>query len=154
MNDLQCCCQNSLKSLKDFWISSFSFSLNNNNHLISARRPNLVIVNKRKRTSWIGDFAVPADPRVKIKEKEKRYKYLDLARELKKLQHMKVMVIPVIIGALGMIPKNLVRGLEELEIGGRAKTIQTTARILRKVQETHCHSDSSERPNNAGVKNS
>ena len=30
------------------------------------------------------DFAVPADPRVKLKENEKRDKYLDLARELKK----------------------------------------------------------------------
>ena len=30
------------------------------------------------------DFAVPADHRVKLKESEKKNKYLDLARELKK----------------------------------------------------------------------
>ena len=30
------------------------------------------------------DFAVPADLRIKLKECEKRDKYLDLARELKK----------------------------------------------------------------------
>ena len=30
------------------------------------------------------EFAVPADHRVKLKEKEKKDKYLDLARELKK----------------------------------------------------------------------
>ena len=30
------------------------------------------------------DFTVPADPRVKLKESEKRDKYLNLARELKK----------------------------------------------------------------------
>ena len=30
------------------------------------------------------DFAVPADHRVKLKENEKKDKYLDLARELKK----------------------------------------------------------------------
>ena len=30
------------------------------------------------------DFSVPADHRVKLKENEKRDKYLDLARELKK----------------------------------------------------------------------
>ena len=29
------------------------------------------------------DFTVPADPREKLKEKETRDKYLDLARELK-----------------------------------------------------------------------
>ena len=33
----------------------------------------------------IVDFAVPADHRVKLKECEKRDKYLDLTRELKKL---------------------------------------------------------------------
>ena len=30
------------------------------------------------------DFSVPADHRVKLKENEKKVKYLDLARELKK----------------------------------------------------------------------
>ena len=66
------------------------------------------------------DFAVPTNYRIKIKENEKRDKYLDLARELKKLWNMKVTVIPIVIGALGTIPKGFVRGLEELEIGGRA----------------------------------
>ena len=52
-------------------------------HLISARRPDLIIVNKKKRTCKIVDFAVPADHRIKLKECEKKDKYLDLARELK-----------------------------------------------------------------------
>ena len=37
---------------------------------------------KKKRTCRLVDFAVPADNRVKIKESEKRDKYLDHAREL------------------------------------------------------------------------
>ena len=53
--------------------------------LISARRPDLTIINKRKRTCKIIDFAVPADHRIKLKGREKKYKYLDLARELKKI---------------------------------------------------------------------
>ena len=54
-------------------------------HLISARRPDLAIVNKnKKRTCRIVDFAVPADHRVKPKEIEKREYYQDIARELKK----------------------------------------------------------------------
>ncbi len=52
-------------------------------HLIPARRPDLIIVNKKKRTCKIVDFAVPADHRIKLKECEKKDKYLDLARELK-----------------------------------------------------------------------
>ena len=53
-------------------------------HLISARRPDLIIINKKKkkRTCRIVDFAVPADHRIKLKECEKRDKYVDLAREL------------------------------------------------------------------------
>ena len=50
-------------------------------HLISARRPDLMIINKIKKICKIVDFAVPADHRIKLKECEKRDKYLDLARE-------------------------------------------------------------------------
>ena len=53
-------------------------------HLISARRLDLEIVNKKKRTCQIVDFAVPADFRVKMTENEKKDKYRDLARKLKK----------------------------------------------------------------------
>ena len=41
-------------------------------HLISARRPDLIIINKKKRTCKIVDFAVPADHRIKLKGFEKR----------------------------------------------------------------------------------
>ena len=53
-------------------------------HLISARRPDLITINKKKRTCKIVNFAVPADHRIKLKECEKKDIYLDLARELKK----------------------------------------------------------------------
>ena len=43
-----------------------------------------VIINQKKRTYRIVDFAVLADHKVKLKEGEKKDKYLDLARELKK----------------------------------------------------------------------
>ena len=51
------------------------------------------------------------------------------------------MVIPIVIGALGTIPKGLVKGDEDLEIRGQIETIQTTAllrsvRIPRRVRET------------------
>ena len=49
--------------------------------IISARRPDLYKINKKERTCKIVDFAVPADPRIKLKENEKKDKYLDLARE-------------------------------------------------------------------------
>ena len=39
---------------------------------------------------------------------------------------MRVTVKPIVIRTLGTIYKDWVRGLEELEIGGQAKTIQIT----------------------------
>ena len=55
-------------------------------HLISARQPDLIIImNKKEKIYRIVDFAAPADHRVKLKEYEKRDKYVDLARELKKI---------------------------------------------------------------------
>ena len=43
----------------------------------------------------------------KEKASEKKDKYLDLARELKKLWNMKVKIVPIVIGALGTITKGL-----------------------------------------------
>ena len=113
-------------------------------HLISVRRPDLIIINKKKkkkRIFKIVDFAVPADHKIKLKECEKKDKYLDLARELKNLWNMKVTIVPIVIGAFGTIAKRLLKGLEDLEVGGRVETIQMTAllrtaRILRRVLET------------------
>ena len=87
------------------------------------------------------DFAIPTDHRIKLKEYEKKAKYLDLARELKKLWNMDVTIIPIMIGAFVTVTKGLLKGLGDLEVGGRVETIQTTAllrtaRILRRVLET------------------
>ena len=51
-------------------------------HLISARRPDLIIINKKEITSRIVDFAVPGDHRVKMKECEKRDEYFALFRNI------------------------------------------------------------------------
>ena len=96
---------------------------------------------RKKRTCKIMDFAVPADHRVNLKESEKKYKYLDLAWELKKLWNIKVSFIPIVTGALSTVTEGLSKGLEDLKIWGRVDTIQTStllrlARIPRRVLET------------------
>ena len=87
------------------------------------------------------DFAVPLDHRIKLKKWEKKDKFLDLARELKKIWNMKVTIIPIVIGAFGTVTKGLLKELEDLEVRGRVDPIQTTAllrttRLLRRVLET------------------
>ena len=54
---------------------------------------------------------------------------------------MKITIIPIVIGAFGTVTKGLLKGLEDLDVGGRMETIQRkalfkTARILRRVLET------------------
>ncbi len=49
--------------------------------------------------------------------------------------------VSIVIGELGTITKGLLKGLEDLGVGGRVETIKTTAllrtaRILRRVLET------------------
>ena len=110
-------------------------------HLISARRPDLIILNKKKRTCKIVVYDVPGEHRIKLKECEKKNKYLDLVRELKKLWNMKVTIVPYVIGGFSTVTEGLLKGPEDLEVGGRVETIQTTAllktaRILRRVLET------------------
>ena len=50
-------------------------------HLISARRPDLIIINQKKRTGKIVDFSV------KLKESEQKDKYLDLLGNWKNVAH-------------------------------------------------------------------
>ncbi len=50
-------------------------------------------------------------------------------------------IIPIVIGAFGIVTKGLLKGLEDLEVGGRVEIIQTTAllrtaRILRRILGT------------------
>ena len=87
------------------------------------------------------DFAVPADHGVKLKESEKKDKYLVLARELEKLRNMKVTIVPIVISAFGTVTKGLLKRLEDLEVGRRVETTQTItllrkARMRRRVMET------------------
>ena len=44
-------------------------------------------------------------------------KYLELARELKKLWSMKVTIIPIMIGAFDTVTKGLLKEIEDLEVG-------------------------------------
>ena len=81
------------------------------------------------------DIAVPADHRVKLKESEKRINTSTL------LVNWKNKVISIVIGALGTVTQELINGVEDLEVGGRVETIQTTAllisaKILRRVLDT------------------
>ena len=87
-------------------------------------QPKNIINPPKKRTCKIVDFAVPAGHRLKLKESEKKDKYLDFARELKRLWNMKVTIIPIVIGAFDTVTKRLLKGLKDLEVGGRVEILK------------------------------
>ena len=61
---------------------------------------------------------------MELKEREKHDKYMNSAREQKKL-NMKVMVIPFVIRAHWTVSKNMEKRMRWLEIIVRSETIQT-----------------------------
>ena len=64
-------------------------------HLILTRWPDIVLINKIKWTLHLLNCSVPVDCIVKIKENQSIDKYLDLARELKAVEHEDVCRVPV-----------------------------------------------------------
>ena len=81
--------------------------------------------------------------KIMIKEEEKSDKYLDFAREMKKLRNKKMTVIPIVIAALGTFTKRWVQEVDDLEIRRQKKTTQTpgllrSVRVLCRILETWC----------------
>ena len=96
---------------------------------------------KKKRTCKIVDFAVPADHRINLKESEKKDKYLDLVRELKKTMEHEGDNCTSCGWCFWYSYQRIIKGTGGLGIRGRVDTIQTTTSlrttiILRRVLET------------------
>ena len=85
------------------------------NHLILTRWPDLERVNKKKKTCGLEDFALPADHGRKLKESQKKDKYLNISWKRKNLWNIKVTDVSIEIGALGIIKKGLGVDLQYLE---------------------------------------
>ena len=88
---------------KEKWYWDINIQCDN---VMEARRPDLILVDKKEKSCVIIDVAVPGDCRIRQKEIEKVEKYQNLKRELKRLWSLKkVKVVPVVVGALGCISK-------------------------------------------------
>ena len=54
-----------------------------------------------------------ADHRKKLRDNEKKDKYLDFVRELKTIWSTKLTIILILIGAFGTVIKGVLKGLED-----------------------------------------
>ena len=103
---------------------------------VAHNRPDIILVEKAIRKWTIIDIAVPGDFNVVRTEGWKVEKYQDLEFEVKRIHHVETAILPVVIGSLGTVPKQLVKSIELLGVGHiRASTQMTallgTAGILR-----------------------
>ena len=107
--------------------------------MIEARKPDVVLLEKRTKDVRIIDIAIPGDKRVKDKEIEKLEKYQVLKEEVRRLWKMKtVTVLPIVIGALGAVSQRFTGYVNKIGANIRLEIIQKTAllgtaRLLRKV---------------------
>ena len=98
-------------------------------HVIEARRSDLIVVDKKERSCKIIDFAVPGDNKIEEKEKDKIEKYQALGRELQKIWNVKVKIIPLVVGSLGAIPKQFGNRLKQTGITVETAQVQKTVSL-------------------------
>ena len=106
---------------------------------IEARRPDIVVIDKKEKSVQLNDIAVPKGSRIDEKEAEKIDKYQELRIELERLWNMKTKIVPIVIGALGAISTQFKNHIDRLELNNinlieiQKSVILGTASILRKV---------------------
>jgi hypothetical protein len=102
-----------------------------------ANRPDIIIKNKKGKPCLLIDVAIPSDKNGIQKEAEKKLKYKNLSIEIQRMCNMKCFVIPVIIGATGIVGKSLQKYLETIPGQHSIDSLQKTAILgtshIRKV---------------------
>ena len=83
-------------------------------------------------------MAILADRNVMQKDAEKKVKYKSLCIEIQRMWNLKFMIVPVIIGANGIVKRNLRKNLETVPGKHSIDSLQNTAtlgtsHIIRKV---------------------
>jgi hypothetical protein len=102
---------------------------------VTANRPDIIIKNKQEKTRTLIDVAIPADRNVQ-KEAEK-LKYKSLCIEIQRMWNLKCTIIPVIIGATGLVRRSLRKNLEALP--GKHSIDSLQRQLYWEHQHSHLH---------------
>ena len=105
---------------------------------VTANRPDKIIKKRKVKTCTLIDVAITADRNVVQREAVKKLKYKSLCTEILRVWNLKCTIVPVIIGATGIVTRNLRKNVESVagkhSIDSLQKTaILGTAHIIRKV---------------------
>ena len=99
-------------------------------------------MDKSSNTVKFIDIAIPGDCRVRTKVIEKKEKYTDLCIRVQRMWLSSAIVVPVVIGALGSVPRDLEEslhliGLEKWIIPVLQKTVLLNTRHILRHFLTH-----------------
>ena len=98
----------------------------------SAVRPDIVVMDKRTRKGYIIDVCVPNDYRMGRQEREEIIKYQDLKYDMADTYNLQpVDIIPVVIGATGLMKKNLQKYLQL--IPGTVTSLELQVEVIRET---------------------
>jgi hypothetical protein len=105
---------------------------------ITVNMSDIIIKNKKEKTYTPINVTIPADRNFVEKEAEKELEYKSFGIEIQRTWNLKCTIIPVIIGATGMVTKSLRKNLEAIigkhSIDSLQKTaVLGTSHIIRKV---------------------
>ena len=93
-------------------------------------KPDLVLWNKTNKTAQIIEVSVPNDLGLNAAERRKRNKYYHLAQDIKRNWSLdEVEIIPIIVGALGLVKKNLTELCNKIPGAPKVSELQTSALI-------------------------
>ena len=99
-------------------------------NLIEARRPDLIVIDKKEQKGIIIVIAVPADVRIEEKEKGKVEKYQNLKKEIRRVRKLRnVEIVHVVIGALGSVSAEFDWWMGKLGITCNVGEIQKSAHV-------------------------
>ena len=105
---------------------------------IAANRPDIVLKNKKDKTCLLIDMTIPLNTNTSVKTTEKLNKYKDLEIEVERMWGLKTTTVPVVMGALGTIKKDMENyankmpgniNMHELQ----KITLHSTTHLLRRV---------------------
>ena len=75
-------------------------------------------------------MTVPSDRNIALKEIENKSKYKDLELETQRMWHMKTVVIPVVVSALGTVKKGMVENIRKVSERATVTEIQKSACLV------------------------
>ena len=85
----------------------------NTDRIITANRPDINVKDSMNSTCKLIDITVTSDRNIALKEIEKKSKYKDLELEIQRMWHMKIVLIPVVVGVFGTVKKGMVENIKK-----------------------------------------